>query len=325
MNHQFLEMSKVRLYLTLGDDATVRPWVEEDMSKVSHFPARIRSGDPEIDALTENEAGVWSSAQKWLAQKKPELKRIVCDEWNYCTRRAKYGEDYERLVFDIAQQIRGVVRANLAELVAAILFKESLFSYCECGDIKRLMQDAIGAYEQKHYDDRTIGLFAHIVDIDPDNHRAYYYQGRIRLTQQRFEEAIPHYQRAMALCPTDPVYLNDLGYIYAYVKNDLAVAQDYVALALKMTVDDPYNRTACLDSLGWVLCQRGKYAEALKCLTESLAFVRRNVGTIGVETLQEVLYHVAETYRGLGDNQDLQKILDEIQQLNPLSTWAKKT
>jgi len=324
MNHQLLKTSKVKLYLALADDDTVRPWVEEDMKKVAHFPARMRSGDPEIDSLSMRESDVWSSAQKWLAQKKLTLKRVICDEWKYCSRRAEYGEDYERLVIDIAQQISKVVGVCLAELVATILFKENMFSFCECGGTKRRMQDAIDACNRKCYDDHTLGLFAQIVELDPDNHQAYYYQGFIKLKQHRYEEAIPYYQKALALSPTHPVYLNDLGYLYAYVKNDLETAQDYIALALKMFWDDTENRAASLDSLGWVLCQRGKYIEALKHLSESMELVRRNANTFGMEALQEVLYHVAVTYRGLSDTQNLNKTIQEIQQINPQSIWAEK-
>ena len=324
MKDEVIKKSKVRLYLDLAKEETVRPSIEKDVAQIRHYPACIRSGDPEIDSLSMKESDVWSSAQKWLAQKKPLLKRIICEEWDYCSRRRDYGEDYARLARDVAEQIDGVVGERLSDIVAAILFKESLFSLCECGDVKNLMREAVDAYQRKQYDDRTYSLFAHITEIDPDNHRAHYYQGSIKLKQHRYEEAKPHYLKAMALNPTDGVYLNDLAYIYGTCGDDLEIAQDYAALALKMFSDDPVNRPASLDTLGTVLTQRKKYKEALPYLAEALELVRKDVESIGVETLQEVLYHVAVVYKGIGDEKLFKETASQIQSLNPHSHWAEK-
>lgn len=324
MRDDYNKMSKVKLYLALANDGTVLPWIEKDISEIRHSLFRIRTGDPEIDSLTTREGDMWSSAQKWLAKKKPALKRLICYEWNYCSRRSDYGEDYEKLIGDVAILIAPIVSENLAEIVATILFKESLFTLCECGDLKRLMSQAMNSLEQNPKDEHNFELFARIVDLDPDNHRAHYGLGRVRSAQGRYEEAIPHYKRAMALSPSDPAYLNDLGYIYAEVKNDLEIAQDYVALSLKMVGDHPYNRAACLDSLGWVLCRRGEYREALRCLRESVELVKRSPETFDVETQQEHLYHLAETYRGLGDTMNLKRTAADIRKLKLKSVWTEK-
>lgn len=324
MTNQLLQKSKVKLYLELANDDTIRPWIRKDVAQIRHFPARIRSGDSEIDSLSMKEADIWSSAQKWLAQKKPVLKKIICEQWNYCSRRKDYDDDHARLVKDIAAQITELVGNQLAEIVTAILFKESLFSLCECGDVKRLVREAVAAYERGQYDDQTLALFANITKLDPDNHRAYYYQGSIRLKQHLYEEAKLHYLKAMALSPSDGVYLNDLAYIYGMSGGDLEIAQDYAALALKMFSEDPVNRPACLDTLGTVLVRRQKYAEALPYLIEALELVREKVESLGVEILQEVLYHVAQAHKGLGNEKRLKETVFEIESLKPQSYWAEK-
>jgi len=325
----FLGMSKVGLYLALANDKTVRSWIEEDLSKSTGYSGRLRIGDPEIDNLTMHEINIWIGAHKWLAQKRPVLKDIICDEWEYCSRHSEYGDDHERLITDLAQQIKDVVGAHLASLVATILFKESLISFCMCENIQRLMREAIDAYyNQKRYDDHTFELFARIIQADPNNHLAYHHQGSIKLKQGRYEEAILHDRRALVLNPTEPTYWNSLGYAYAYVKSDLETASNCITYALHIVEDDDlYNRAACLDSLGWVLCQCGKYAEALKYLSESLELLRRwklEIFYFGVEVRPEVLYHIAEAYRGLGDNINLHKTINEIQQTYPKSIWAKR-
>lgn len=324
MSQRLLEMSKVKLYLALADTDEVRPWITQDVSKIHHFPARIRSGDPEIDNLSTKEADIWSSAQKWLAQKRPVLKQSICDKWGYCSRRTEYGDDHDRLVRDVATQIRDVIGPDLAELVASILFKESLFSLCECGDIKSLMKEATEAYEKGEFNERTFSMFAHITDLDPDNHRAHYYQGSIRLKQHRYDLAKPHYLTAMALSPSDGVYLNDLAYIYGTVGMELELAQDYAALALKMYSEDPVNRPACLDTLGTVLSRRGKHDEALPYLLESLRLVRSRSGDFDNQILQEVLYHVAVAYHGLRNEERLDEIVREIRAIDSTSYWAEK-
>jgi len=331
MKSEFLKMSTVKLYLVLAQDDPVKSFIKNDEDVVKFAPcawAKVTGsiGDPEIEALTTQELDTWSSAQKWLAQKRPELKRIICEEWKYCSRRAEYGDDYERLVEDIASQIKGVVGAHIAEIAATLLFKESLFSLCECGDIKKLVRDATAALQQERYDDHTYNLFAHITKLDPENHFAQWAQGLVRHRQHRYEEAIPHYKKAVALRPTEPSYLNNLGDVYANVKNDLETAQEYITLALKMAWNHPYGRSICLDSLGGLLCQRGKYAEALKYLPEALQTIRKEKDQYGygVEVLQEVLFHIAVAYQGVGDTQKLQQAVEEIKQLGPHSYWAKK-
>jgi len=329
MDCQFLGMSNVRLYLALANDKTVRSWIEEDSSKSTGYSGRLRIGDPEIDNLTMREINIWIGAHKWLDQKRPVLKDIICNEWEYCSRHSEYGDDYERLITDMAQQIKDVVGVHLASLVVTILFKESLINFCMCENIQRLMREAIDAYyNQKRYDDHTFELFARITQVDPNNHLAYFHQGSIKLKQGRYEEAILHHRRALVLNPTEPTYWNALGCAYADAKGDLETAQSCVMLAGAMIEDDNlYNKGASLDSLGWVLCQKGEYAQALKYLSEARTLIERwRLETLNfdVEIRQEVLYHIAEAYRGLGNQINLHKTINQILRLDPKSIWAKR-
>ncbi len=331
MIHEYLKLGKVRLYLLLSQDDTVKSVSTEDEDETriaacswSRDPGFVVKVDPELQCLTEVERASWRDAQKWLAKKRLELKRVICEQWNYCARRADYGDDYERLVEDVASQLAPVVGEKLADIVAVLLFKESLYSLCECGDLNRLMNEAKAAFKARRFTDDTLRLFAHITDLDPDNHYAHWCQGVIYDSDQRYDESLPHYERAVAISPSQPQYLNNLGYAYTNLGKDLGTAQEYISLALDMAWDDPYGRPVCLDSLGWLLCQRGDVEQGLRHLLAACQIVRPKREEFGTDLLQEILYHLAAGYKAVHRCAECQGIVEEITQLDESSLWAEK-
>jgi len=324
-------MRKARLYLKLGQDDTVNPIVEEDKSAAkiaacswSRVPEFGRLIDPDLESMGQEERQSWSSGQRWLSQKRPELKRIICEQWDYCAKRTSYGNDVERLVQDISTQIQPVVGENLADIVAVLLYKEGLFSLCECGDLKKLMDEARVAFRQRRFDDNTLRLFARIIEHDPDNHWAHWCQGVIYDSRCLYEKSLPHYEKAIAIMPSEARYLNNLGYVYVNLKRNLDTAQEYISLALHMSMNYPYGKAVCLDSYGWLLFKRGKFEDALKYILDSSEMVRPKKGEWGIDLLQETLYHLAFVNRELNNKDKCQETVNEIKMLNSSSIWSKK-
>jgi tetratricopeptide (TPR) repeat protein len=86
--------------------------------------------------------------------------------------------------------------------------------------------------------------------------------------------------------PEDTSVNNDLGYLYADQGKNLEQAEGMIRKALAVEPDNG----AYLDSLGWVLFKRGKFAEALPYLEKAV----KNSPGAGDETLWEHLADVQE-------------------------------
>jgi Flp pilus assembly protein TadD len=83
----------------------------------------------------------------------------------------------------------------------------------------------------------------------------------------RWAEAEPVLERALALAPNNPVVLNYLGYARLERGADLAGAEALIAKASALRPNDP----SITDSLGWAQFRRGRYGEAIATLTRAAA------------------------------------------------------
>ena len=95
--------------------------------------------------------------------------------------------------------------------------------------------------------------------------------------------------------PEDPSVNNDLGYLYAEQGLKLEQAESMIRIALEAEPENP----AYLDSIGWVLHQRGKYGEAATYLEQAVA---------SEEGQDATLYdHLAECYLKLDQRDQARK------------------
>ncbi|MAG94654.1 MAG: hypothetical protein CMJ48_13045 [Planctomycetaceae bacterium] len=95
-------------------------------------------------------------------------------------------------------------------------------------------------------------------------------------------------EKVLAEDPDDPSVNNDLGYLYAEQGRNLERAEKMIRIAIKA---EPENM-AYLDSMGWVLYMRGKYAEALPYLVKAVELSEGGDATI--------FDHLADCYHKLG-------------------------
>ena len=81
----------------------------------------------------------------------------------------------------------------------------------------------------------------------------------------RWEEARPLLEAALAAAPDEPIVLNYLGYSQVERGENLAVAEARIARALTLRPNDG----AITDSLGWAQFMRGKHREAVETLEKA--------------------------------------------------------
>jgi FkbM family methyltransferase len=102
-------------------------------------------------------------------------------------------------------------------------------------------------------------LYRQVVAADPNNASAWCYFGIACHDQQRYDEAVAAYRRALELQPDFPVALNNLGNTFRLLKRiDESVACFDRALAIKPDYLIGYKNK------GTTLCWEGRVAEALK-------------------------------------------------------------
>lgn len=99
----------------------------------------------------------------------------------------------------------------------------------------------------------------------------------------RWDEARPVLERAVALGPDEPLALNYLGYALVQHRERLAAAQKLLERAAALKPDD----AAIADSLGWALLVRGDRAGALRLLEKA---------ALGDPTNAEIGEHLGDAY-----------------------------
>ncbi|MCF7805768.1 MAG: tetratricopeptide repeat protein [Candidatus Marinimicrobia bacterium] len=112
------------------------------------------------------------------------------------------------------------------------------------------------------------------------------------------------YKELLEAAPEEPLYLNNLAYMYAVEGKNLDKALEMVNRALEL---EPKN-ASYLDTKGWVYFQQGKYAKAKKYIEKALQISGANV---------EVLEHLGDVYSKLGQSARANELYDQALKLDP--------
>ncbi len=120
------------------------------------------------------------------------------------------------------------------------------------------------------------------------DHRFYLQLGSMLERAGRFDEAVLALEQSLTLQPDFDEALNHLGYMWAERGVNLQLARDMIERALKAEPENP----AYLDSLGWVLFQLRKPAEALVPLQQAVELLKEPDAT--------VLDHLGDVLNALG-------------------------
>lgn len=127
------------------------------------------------------------------------------------------------------------------------------------------------------------------VQMDPKDAEAWYGLGRIRFTQQRFQEAVDCFERALVLDPRSVKAENNLGLSYEGLnRTDNATLAYRNAIRWQKGSEHPSEQP--LLNLGIVLLHQGKLPEAEQLLTEAAAIapgdsnIREQLGHLYLQT-----------------------------------------
>ncbi|CAN0379019.1 unnamed protein product, partial [Ectocarpus sp. 4 AP-2014] len=107
------------------------------------------------------------------------------------------------------------------------------------------------------------------------------------------ERAVECYEALLDRWPDDPGVLNSLAYEWASPGKPLMRAERMARRAVELDGDNPH----VIDTLGWIVYQQGRYAEAAEILAEAVALAETNAATSEQSVLQE---HYAEALRRQG-------------------------
>lgn len=150
-----------------------------------------------------------------------------------------------------------------------LIFLASSISGCSFADIgnttkgERFLQT--GEYRQAEL------TFKEAVRENPNDYTAQYYLGRFLLAQGKEAEALPHFQRAVALDPKKPDYQFWLGVAYGKLGNFKAERVQYERT---LKIDDNYTQANLY--LGHLRLQNGERKQAIKAYDAVLKEVPTN-------------------------------------------------
>lgn len=112
------------------------------------------------------------------------------------------------------------------------------------------------------------------------------------------------YKQLIKAYPNDPLFLNNLSYLYATQGKNLKQALTMVKQALEAEPDN----ASYMDTMGWVYYKLGKFKKAKQYIEQALQADGENV---------EVLDHLGDVYSKLGEHQKAQEQYQKALQIDP--------
>ncbi len=144
------------------------------------------------------------------------------------------------------------------------------------------------------------------------DHRFYYQVGSMLERAGRFDEAVAALEQSLNLKPDFDESLNHLGYMWAERGLNLQLAHDMIQRAVKAEPENP----AYLDSLGWVLFQMKRPAEALPWLEKAVKLLP--------EPDETVLDHLGDVLAALGKQEEAREVWRKALAIEPNDAIRKK-
>jgi len=246
----------------------------------SYFSQLLKQGDPTQQAayfmgLSEQMNGNLDAALVWFASVPVHSNRFDNAQNNYINILLGRGE------LDKARAHLAAMRKDLPEqALQYYLFEASMLREADKSQAAfDLLSDAMRQYpqsEELRYSRAMIAESLNKLDVleadlrwilekDPNNAQALNALG-YTLTDRtdRHQEALVMIQKALAIKPGDPFYLDSLGWVY-YRMGELDKAEKYLREALQVQPDVEF-----IAHLGEVLWEQGKKDEAMKIWQQGL-------------------------------------------------------
>jgi len=113
--------------------------------------------------------------------------------------------------------------------------------------------------------------YATALSLDARSIAAYVGRALARAEQRNFQGATDDLDRAREISPHDPVVLSGRAWFYAWYQHDHLEEAEQLAQRALAGAEDDLERASCLDTLGWVYYEQGRYDEAAATLEEAVA------------------------------------------------------
>jgi tetratricopeptide (TPR) repeat protein len=152
--------------------------------------------------------------------------------------------------------------------------------------------------------EKLIAQYRAMVDAAPANPSPHTLLGMAYEAQERYDDAIVEYERALELEPRFAPAANNLAWLYAERGGNIDVALGLAQTAMAQLPDDP----GVGDTLGWLYYKKGAYLKAVALLRESTDKLPENA---------VVHYHLGMALYKNGDNSAAKRVLKRALALAP--------
>lgn len=153
--------------------------------------------------------------------------------------------------------------------------------------------------------------FSRALQVVPDDPALLYGRGLAYAEAGKIDQAVVDLRRLLTLKPGDVDASNALGFTLADANRDLPEAEQLIQVARAAKPDDP----AIADSWGWLQYRLGHLEQAAQTLRR--AWNARKDADVGV--------HLGEVLWKSGQQQDAQRIFDQVRRIDPHNTNLQAT
>jgi len=127
----------------------------------------------------------------------------------------------------------------------------------------------------------------------------------------KIKQSIASLEKLLQQQPDDPMLLNALGFTLVDSRQRLDEAEVYLRRAYRLA----FYETAIVDSMGWLFFRRRQFMLAQQWLKRAYE---------QAPTDPEVTFHLAETYRVLGEHSKARLLCQKVLNLHPNGTLKKQ-
>jgi tetratricopeptide (TPR) repeat protein len=277
-------------------------WLYNEWGQERHlFPVRVgpsRRPGPYPEAFY--------AAQKWLRRNRDQLIKLIIEEFDYGAKRDDYGRGHEpELVRDLAKAIAPACEKPHPVdpvLAAAVLVRIGVDEFCR-------------GYDEPKADSRSWSL-EKALGFDPDEANELAAKANGLLFAGRWKEAVPLFEKALALCPMHFNALNDLTYIYGAYYPKCEKGLEYARQLFHRTMQGAPNEPEILDTIGWAGFRHGGDIDTVEALLrEAVKWIKS-----GESGYISVAYHLMAVLVARGKRAEATTLFESFVDLPPTST-----
>lgn len=159
------------------------------------------------------------------------------------------------------------------------------------------------------YNEEALKQLVYLVGIFPEDSRLYFNIGFTFEKLKMYKKAEYSYRKAIELCPDEPDYYYNLGYLLMREKRNTKEAVECFKKVLEKEPKDPNT----FFNLGIIYLNGKAWETAAKCFRK--AFVLNNYDTLA-------LFYEGNAYQQAGNTEKAKEIYNKVLEYSPEYSWA---